>query len=157
MENNNDFSEKDFLTEEKDDNLPVPNQPFEGESFEVTPDMESKSSDDRYYEVFEKSKTKSMVWSVLSLVFGIVSVALSATGFVTLILGVLAVVFAVVSRVKLGYFDTKTIVGMTLGIFGIVFGAVMIVWNSIFSENIFSSLFGSGEGDAGSGPDISDI
>ena len=43
---------------------------------------------------------------------------------------------------KLGFFDGKTLVGMTLGIFGIVFGVVMIIWNSVFSENLFTSLFG---------------
>ena len=158
MENKNDFSENDFLIQESDETLPVPNQPFEGESFEVSPDMENGESADRYYEVFEKSKTKSMAWSVASMVLGIVSVALSAAGIVTLILGILAITFAIISRAKLGYFDTKTIVGMILGIFGIVFGSAMIIINSAYPEGIFSSIFGNGgAGSGSSGGDISDI
>ena len=155
MEKNNDFSEKDFLVSDSDGNLPVPNQPFEGESFDVTEEMNSTESNDRYYEVFEKSKTKSMVWSVCSLVFGIASVALSMLGWVALILGVLAVAFSVISRFKLGYFDGKAIWGLILGIFGIVFGIVMIVWNVIFSEGLFSSAFDNAKGSGSSG--LSDI
>ena len=157
MENNNGFSEKDYTVSDAEENLPVPNQPFEGESFNVTPDMEAGESNDRYYEVFEKSKTKTMFWSVMSLAFGIASVALSVFGWVALSLGTLAVIFAVVSRIKLGYFDNKTIVGMMLGIFGIVFGVVMVVWKSIFSENLFSSMFGKGNGTSGSGSGLNDI
>jgi hypothetical protein len=93
----------------------------------------------------------------MSLVFGIASVALSIFGWVALSLGALAVIFAVVSRIKLGYFDAKTIVGMMLGIFGIVFGVVMVVWNSIFSENLFSAVFEKGNGVNDSGSGLNDI
>jgi hypothetical protein len=157
MENSNAFSEKGYNASAEEENLPVPNEPFEGENFNVTPDMEASESNDRYYEVFEKSKTKTMFWSVMSLVFGIASVALSIFGWVALSLGALAVIFAVVSRIKLGYFDAKTIVGMMLGIFGIVFGVVMVVWNSIFSENLFSAVFEKGNGVNDSGSGLNDI
>ena len=151
MENANGFSEKELAEENKD--LPAPVDSFEEDSFNVTRDMESGESADRYYEIFEKSKTKSMAWSVASLTLGIASVALSFLGWVALTLGALAVILAVVSRIKLGYFDGKAIVGMMLGIFGIVFGAVMVVWKSIFSENPIASLLEKGT----SGGGVNDI
>ena len=145
----------DIEVSEKNDALPVPNEPFEGESFEETDDGADVDTD-RYYEVFSKSKTKTMWWSVLSLIFGIASVGLTAFGWVALSLGVLAVLFSVISRVKLGYFDGKTVAGLMLGIFGIVFGTVTVLWSELVGNSIFDSLFGRGDGGS-AGSDISDI
>lgn len=149
--------EKEFVDEisEKNDILSVPNEPFEGDSFEETDDGREENTD-RYYEVFSKSKSKTMWWSVLSLVFGILSVGLSAFGWVALSLGVLAVVFSVISRVKLGYFDGKTVAGLMLGIFGIVFGIVAVLWSEIVGNSIFDSIFGNRNG-GNTDTNISDI
>ena len=57
--------------------------------------------DERYYEVMDDKKPKSKIFSVISLVFGIISVLLGFLGWPALVIGVLAVTLSVVSRVKL--------------------------------------------------------
>ena len=82
---------------------------------------------DRYYEVFDKDKPKYILWSLISAILGGISVICSLYGWIGLIVGAAAVVFAVISRVNLKYFDKITIAGLILGIFGMVFGASTIV------------------------------
>lgn len=82
---------------------------------------------DRYYEVFDKDKPKYILWSLISAVLGGISVICSLYGWIGLIVGAAAVVFSIISRVNLKYFDKITIAGLILGIFGMVFGASTIV------------------------------
>ena len=67
-------------------------------------------------------KPKTMGWSVVSLVTGIISVICCCLGITGLLFGAAAVVTAIISRKVLGYFDGLSIAGLVLGIFGIVFG-----------------------------------
>ena len=118
---------KDTSSEnEKETAIAVP-ESYYHDSTEVGP----VGDDDRYYEVFEKSKTKSMWWSVASLAAGFLSVICSIFGWFGLIVGVISVVLAVVSRIKLGYFDRFCVVGLIVGIFGIVFSGVDIIVSSL--------------------------
>ena len=89
---------------------------------------------DRYYEVFDKDKPKYILWSLISAVLGGISVICSLYGWIGLIVGAAAVVFSIISRVNLKYFDKITIAGLILGIFGMVFGASTIVL-SVLIEN----------------------
>lgn len=68
-------------------------------------------------------KPKTIVFSLVSLILGIVSLVYGLSGIVGAIFGVVAIVFAIISRVHLGYFDTKCIIGLILGIVGTIFGA----------------------------------
>lgn len=106
----------------------------ENEQVEVTPESyyhniseASGDGEDRYYEIFEKSKHKTLGWSVASLAFGIISVLCCFLGWGGLIIGAVAVILSVVSRISLGFFDGMSIAGLILGIFGIVFGGAIIV------------------------------
>ena len=54
-----------------------------------------------------------------------------------MIFGILAIVFAVVSRVRLGYFDTFTVAGMILGIFGTVFGISRLLFYLVVEKGLF--------------------
>ncbi|MBQ9070535.1 MAG: DUF4190 domain-containing protein [Clostridia bacterium] len=131
------------------------NTPFEAASSSENTDLENKAlatpetyyhnintpegeKEDRYYEIFDKSK-KTMGWSVASLVLGIVSVLCCCLGWVGLLMGALAIVFAVVSRVSLGYFDGMSIAGLILGIFGVVFGGVMLGITLLAATDEFKS------------------
>lgn len=101
---------------------------FSGDSFrsyEEEPKEEAHSSpvrEARYEEIFDSSRPKSRGFSVASLVLGILSVICCCFGWGGLVLGILAIVFAVISRTSLKYFDGMTIAGLILGIFGTVFG-----------------------------------
>ena len=106
----------------------------EKEEVEVTPESyyhnireASRDGEDRYYEIFEKSKHKTLGWSVASLTFGIISVLCCFFGWVGLIFGIVAVILSVISRISLGFFDGMSVAGLILGIFGIVFGGAVIV------------------------------
>lgn len=71
-------------------------------------------------------RPKTMGWSVVSLVTGILSVICCCLGWTGLVFGAAAIIFAVVSRKTLGYFDGLSIAGLILGIFGVVFGGVIL-------------------------------
>ena len=73
-------------------------------------------------------RPKTLGWSVASLAMGIVSLFTCSFGWASIIFGVIAIIFAAVSRVILGYFDGKSIGGLILGIFGTVFGVAMIIF-----------------------------
>ena len=69
----------------------------------------------------------SRIWSVVSLVVGIISVIFSYFSWFALVCGLVAVALAVFSRITLGYFEGISIAGLIVGIFGLVFGAAGIV------------------------------
>ena len=98
---------------------------------------ENTSSDERYNEIFENSKHRSRIWSVLSLVFAIASIACCFIGWVGLALSAAAVIFAVISRKSLGYFDGIAMAGLIAGIFGAVFSGVVIVVGLLGEAGIF--------------------
>ena len=108
--------EDENLYNEKNDAIIAP------DSYYLDKTEKNDDGEERYYEVIDDSKPKSKIFSVISLILGVASVLLGFTGWPALILGALAIVFSIVSRVKLGYFDTMGIAGLMLGIFGIVFG-----------------------------------
>ena len=96
----------------------------------------------RYEELFDANAPRSRFLSVASLVLGIISVALSFTGWWVLIIGALAILTALASRKNLKYFDGMSIAGIMLGIFGIVFGlaAIFVVYGP-FADSV-KELFG---------------
>ena len=77
--------------------------------------------------VTNKGRRKTYGWSVASMVCGIISVICCCTGYAGVVLGALAIVFAVISRKNLGYFDGMAVAGLVLGIIGFVFGIALIV------------------------------
>jgi len=91
--------------------------------------------------VLRNGRPKTMGWSVASLVLGIVSVVCCCFGWVSLALGSIAIIFSVLSRKSLGYFDGMSIAGLILGIFGLVFGLAVVVGVLLLPENFFSDEF----------------
>ncbi len=100
-------------------------------------EFESQNTDSDYafQTLNRKGRPKTMGWSIIALVTGAVSVVTAYFGWSSLILGVLSIVFAVVSRIKLGYFDGKTIAGFILGIHGVLLGATVIGFVMNMSED----------------------
>lgn len=78
--------------------------------------------------VEDLSRPRTMAYSILSLVIGAASLAISGFGgWFGLALAILAIVFSVISRRHLGYFDGKSIAGLVLGICGAVSSIATIV------------------------------
>lgn len=102
---------------------------FEGDSFQSYEKESYRYEREpiRYEEIFDLNRPKSRGWSVASMVLGIISVVCCCVGWIGFITSVLAIVFAVVSRVNLKYFDGMSIAGLVLGIFGLVMG-IMMIW-----------------------------
>ncbi len=73
-------------------------------------------------------RPKTIVWSLASFIMGLIAVFTCFFGWSSLVLGALAIVFAIISRRMLGYFDGRSIAGLILGIFGVVFGTSMIIY-----------------------------
>lgn len=78
---------------------------------------------------------RSRGWSVASLVLGILSVLCCCITYGGLIMGVLAIVFAVISRRNLGYFDGMAIAGLVVGIIGTVFGISIVISDLYLTAN----------------------
>lgn len=79
-------------------------------------------------------RPKKLGWSVAALVCGIIGAATASFGFSGIILGALAIVFAILSRRILGYFDGRSIAGLILGIFGLVFGGAMLIYAATLDD-----------------------
>ena len=95
---------------------------------------------DRYYELFDKNKQKSMIWSVLSLSLGILSIICCCYGWLGLVLSALSVAFAIVSRANLKYFDGLALAGFIIGIFGLVFSLTVLVSMVLVGTEEFNSI-----------------
>lgn len=126
---NGDFEKNE--NEAQKSNMPA--LPGEENTLGVTefyPEVESsyeKKENIRYDEIFDNGKKKTLAFSIVSLVTGILSILCCCFTFIGLPLGIIAIVFSVVSRKKLGYFDGMAVAGLVLGIFGAVIGTVVFI------------------------------
>ncbi len=101
---------------------------------------EASANEDISGVVENLSKPRSMIYSIVSLVTGIVSILICCCGgWFGLGLGTIAVVFSVVSRRHLGYFDGLSIAGLVLGICGAVFGAATVVAGFLIDSGIMAA------------------
>ena len=83
------------------------------------------------------SQPRSRIFSVVSLVTGIVSVLICCCGgWVGL-----SIVFSVVSRRHLGYFDGLSIAGLVLGICGTVFGVATVAFGLWLRSGALDAYF----------------
>ena len=92
------------------------------------------SEDYAFQTLNRHGRPKTLGWSLASLICGIAGAATASFGFSGIILGVCAIIFAIVSRRILGYFDGKSIAGLILGIFGLIFGAAMLIYAATLDE-----------------------
>ena len=81
------------------------------------------------------SQPRTMLYSILSLVCGLASLVLGCCGgWFGLGIGALAIAFSIIARHHLGYFDTKAVIGLVLGIAGAVFGVAVIVLDGLIAS-----------------------
>ena len=89
---------------------------------ELEPEVENDESSDEYYELPLALKSRSLIWSAISFVAGVLSLAICTFYYVSLVFAVASIVSSLISRKNLGFFERYSIIGLILGIMGIVFG-----------------------------------
>ena len=97
-------------------------------------EQEGKGEESTYsapIQEIDNGNNKTLLWSVLSLIFGIASVICCCFLGGGIVLAVVSIIFSFVARKKLGYFDGLAIAGLILGIFGIVFGISAIIFTML--------------------------
>lgn len=82
-------------------------------------------------------KSRSRGFAIASLVLGILSLVCCCISYAGLVMATLAIIFAIVSRKKMGYFDSLAIAGLIVGIIGVIFGAFSILVDVIMSSEEF--------------------
>ena len=86
-----------------------------------------------------EAKSSSRAFAVASLVLGILSIVCCCFTYVGLAMAIMAVVFASVSRRKMGYFDPLALTGLILGIIGVVFGISTVVTEVLINTGMFDA------------------
>ena len=102
----------------------------------LEPEVEQTAVDkDEYYEIPKATR----ICSVLSVVCAILSMLLFPLYYLGVALALAAIVLAVISSVRLGYFDKAAIFGLVLGIFAGVFSVFIM---ALDLSGVLAALFG---------------
>lgn len=103
---------------------------------------ESYNGEDYIYKKVMLDKRNSRAWSVASLSLSIFSLLCCCfVDWLGMILSALAIVFAIISRKNIGYFDGLSLAGLIVGIFGIVFGIASIILGQLMVNNEYFEEF----------------
>ena len=102
------------------------------------PFEENHDNDYLYQTVTRRGKNKTAGWSLAALLCGIFG-ALSFLSYTGIIIGILAIVFSVISRKNLGYFDGKCVAAIILGIIAICL-SLTITLLFIFNEEVYYQI-----------------
>jgi len=86
------------------------------------------------YKTVMDGRHNSRIWSVASVILSVFSVVCCFFGWASLIIAVLSIVFAVISRKNIGFFDGWGLTGLIIGIFGIVFSATFLLSKAFIVE-----------------------
>ncbi len=113
--------------------------------------IDYSSEDYAYKTVMRNGRHKTYGWSLISMIFGIASVASCIFGWAGAVFAVLAVVFSLVAKRNLGYFNGTAVAGLVLGIFGFVCSVGFIVAVELIPPEFFEQFFKSVEEGGGAG------
>lgn len=83
-------------------------------------------------------KSRSRLFALLALIFGILSAMLSLFGIAGIVLGACAVVCSVISRVRMGYFDSLSLIGLIAAIIGIAAGGSLLIATELFGNGFMN-------------------
>jgi hypothetical protein len=111
------------------------------ENFQNSENRYQNEQEYAFQMVTRNGKPKTKGWAVASMVLGIISVVCCCFGWSGILLGVGAVILAIVSRRNLGYFDGMTIAGLILGIFGFVFGTMIVIYTLTLPPEFWEEYF----------------
>lgn len=102
-------------------------------SSEVNEEKREESGEFVYRKVMKKDEKKRN-WSVFALALAILSLCFVLIPWVSFVMSALSIGSAVVSRIKLGYFDKITLTALIIAIFGIVFSLTGILFGDILAS-----------------------
>ena len=109
---------------------------------EVQDTNESVEAEQKYaFKNVIKKNPNKRTWSVVSIVLACLSLVSVILPPISIILGILAIGAAILSRVNLGYFDKLSLAGLIISIFGVVFSTCGIIFFSVFASQL-AVLFG---------------
>lgn len=74
--------------------------------------------------------------AIASMVCGIVAFVICCAKYIMLVLGIIAIVLAVISRSKNGKFSGMAIAGLVLGILAVVFSLISIICDAVYGSQI---------------------
>jgi hypothetical protein len=100
-----------------------------------TEDAQTAPQGDAPYKTVMDGVPRSRGWSVASMVLGILSILCCCFTYVPLVMSVLAIIFSIVSRRNLGYFDGMAIAGLVMGIIGFIFSVMALVGDLYVQAN----------------------
>ncbi len=98
---------------------------------------ETEGKTEYAYKNVIRDKHQRRTWSVASLILAVLSLIFLFWPWVSLVLGILSVGAAAISRKNLGYFDKISLASMIIAIFGVVFAIVGIAFADLLA-GIFS-------------------
>lgn len=98
---------------------------------EVETEESVSDSSEEYYELPLALRSRSLIWSVISFVAGVLSLALCSFYYVSLVFAVGSILSSLISRRNLGFFERYSIIGLVLGIMGVVCGIFSAIVNSL--------------------------
>lgn len=109
-------------------------------------EIKAGGENDRTFAIVnEKGKPKTLLWSIIALTLGILSLILSPLGWAGIIVGIAAIVFSAVARIKMGFFNGFIIAALLCSIFGVIFAvatAIMLSIDPEFFDRIINGLNG---------------
>ena len=85
-------------------------------------EVQEEAVTEEYYALPPTLKSRSLIWSVISFVCGVLSLALCPLYYISLVFAAGSIVTSLISRKNLGFFDKYAVFGLILGIMGVVFG-----------------------------------
>ena len=109
---------------DKDRLLPSAETEVKEEDMET---IKEYASDDEYYTLGADRASRSLLFSVLSLVLAVFSILVFSFYYISIPISIGAVVCSIVARKRLGYFDNVAILGLIFAIFGFVFSLGSLV------------------------------
>ena len=101
--------------------LPGETENTEENEVEADTEVEEEAVSEEYYALPPTLKSRSLIWSMVSFITGVLSILLCPFYYVGIVLALGSVVTSLVSRKNLGFFDKYAIYGLILGMMGIVF------------------------------------
>ena len=105
-------------------------------------DKNQNNGEDYVYKRIMLDKQHSRAWSVASVTVASLSIVFALSlPWLSIVLGVFAIAFALITRKNIGYFDGLSIAGIIVGIIGTVLGISGIILFKILEENSFIEEF----------------
>lgn len=98
-----------------------------GEEKEERQIVEREKESEEYYSLPPAIRSRTLIWSVISILCGVLSIMLCPFYYVSLVIAGVAFLFAWISRRNLGFFEKYSIMGIIFGIMGFVTGIFSLI------------------------------